>query len=50
LKANRDEEDVEWRRFRVSVGRVDTSATLVDGDAEDVKGKKGGEVGKGKNW
>lgn len=50
MKVNRDEEDIEWRRFRVSVGRVDTSATLVDGDVEDVKGKKGGEVGKGKNW
>ena len=42
------EEEVEWRRFRVSVGRVDTSATLVDGGGEDLKGKGDGDMEKGK--
>ncbi|KAL5380203.1 hypothetical protein DPSP01_008004 [Paraphaeosphaeria sporulosa] len=39
-------EDVEWRRFRVSVGRVDTSATLVDGDAGADEIEKNGKGGK----
>lgn len=39
-------EEVEWRRFRVSVGRVDTSATLVDGDAGGEKLVKDQKAGK----
>jgi hypothetical protein len=40
VSVDKMKEEVEWRRFRVSVGRVDTSATLVDGDVRDDKVKK----------
>lgn len=47
-KKGGEEEEVEWKRFRVSVGRVDTGATLVDGEDGDKKEKVGG-LGKGKS-
>ena len=41
-----EDEDIEWRKFRVSVQRVDTSATLVCEDLEDAECGKGDKAGK----
>ncbi|KAL1608326.1 hypothetical protein SLS60_003267 [Paraconiothyrium brasiliense] len=34
------EQEVDWRRFRISVGRADTNSTLVDGGERNGIGKK----------